>query len=129
MRRYIEPKRLDAVELWEPYVDDIVRSIYDSVMIGDVCELSDKVLSSYDLVFMGDVIEHIEKEKALDLLDRIPGYVIICTPRDYFESVSYPHTEKHISHWQASDFGDRVDRNDTNMHSSIGAVLVRLNKK
>lgn len=122
--------QIDAVESWEPYVNGRLHAIYDEVIQGDVLEMTDDELARYDLVMMIEVIEHLEKEDGLELLDRIPGYVIVCTPRDFFQNpeAEMIPPEKHRSHWSVVDFGGRADRHDIGSQQ-IGAVLVRLNRK
>lgn len=121
IREYVgDPERLDAVELEPTYITPRLTAIYDNVFLGDVC---DYVTYPYDLVLMLDVIEHIEKPKALALLDRLECQVIISTPMEFFENPSdLPDSERHVSHWTSTDFGPRVDRD----WSQLGAVLVRL---
>lgn len=107
LHEYLAPMpEVHAVEMWPPYVYDFnLKGIYDHVIIDDVCNLSQEQLDEYDLVVMGDVIEHIEKDKALDLLSRIKGWVIIATPVDHFHTEEgLPPTEAHVSHWEKKDF-------------------------
>jgi len=120
-------EKVDAIELWEPYVTDRMRAIYDEVIVGDVCMMTDDELAQYDLILMVEILEHLEREDGLKLLNRIPGDVIICTPRDFFQNPEWEvcPPEMHRSHWAATDFGNRVIRYDLNS-LGIGAVLVRL---
>lgn len=124
IREYVgDPERLDAVEMHDGYVSERLRAIYDEVIVEDVCELTDDELERYDLVLMADVIEHIEKDRALKLLERIPGSVIVSTPVEFFENpAELPDSERHVSHWTIEDFGERVELDC----SQLGAVLVRL---
>lgn len=131
LRGYLNdpPDRIDAVEVWRPYVDRFnLRGIYGRVWRADVTDAvwrdlggttgvlrageggnfsGPKLLAEYDVVVMGDVIEHIEKPAALDLLDRIPGRVVICTPVDDVpcsgEGYENP-AEAHVSHWTMRDW-------------------------
>lgn len=111
-----------AVEAWEPYVTDRLRCIYDYVFVRDVRHLADDTLQSYDLVLMSEVIEHLPKDDGLRLIERIPGHVVITTPKEFFPSVDYPPTERHVSHWTRDDFGDRIEED----RSSLGGIVVRL---
>lgn len=124
IREYIgKPDILDAVEAWPGYINPIMAAIYDTIFPADVCALSDDILASYDLVLMIDVIEHIEKSAALDLLSRIPGTIIICTPIEFFDNPpDLPYTERHISHWTIDDFAPRIQGD----HSQLGGILVQL---
>lgn len=108
LREYLNerPVRLDAVEMHAPYIDaHRLDRLYDQVHAGDVCDLPDELLAGYDLVLMVDVIEHIPKPRALELLERIPGRVVISTPVEFFDTgPGLPATEAHVSHWTVDDF-------------------------
>lgn len=128
LKEYLDPtpEIVDGVEAWEPYViNHNLKGIYNHLYLDDVTNLDKKTLDKYDLVNMGDVIEHIEKEKALDLLTRISGWVIIATPFDHFHTdEGLPPTEAHVSHWTKEDFRNtgRLDRYEV----SYGSHVVRL---
>lgn len=113
---------IEAVEAWEPYVTSLLQCIYDFVHVQDVRDMPDDRLASFDLVLMSEVIEHMPKEDGLALLDRIPGHVVVTTPEQFFPSVDYPPTERHVSHWALEDFGDRVEADS----SRLGGIVVRL---
>src|SRR5881394_2920708 len=128
--------RLDAIEAEPRYVARFpwLDAIYDEVFLGDVTDADfDDLFVPYDLVLMLDVIEHIDRAKALALLDRIPGRVLISTPRDYFDNpeadAGWP-TERHRSHFPtAESFGDanaRVERVEAELLDAMGANIVRL---
>jgi len=126
LREYLAPSpdTIDAVEAWEPYLGRFeLECLYDRVYVGDVAadtwELDGRkvtaasVLDRYDLVLMGDVIEHIPLGEAMDLLRRIPGRVVVCTPVAFFDNDpmhQHPPTEAHVSHWTSAEW------------ESIGAV-------
>lgn len=62
---------IDAVEVFEPYIERFnLRKKYNQVYFGDITEL-DIDFEKYDLVILGDVFEHIEKEKADKLIQKI----------------------------------------------------------
>lgn len=130
LREYLYPTPIvDGVEAWEPYVkQNKLEGIYDTLYVSDVLDLDNETLDEYDLVVMGDVIEHIEKDKALDLLDRIKGWIVIATPFNYFHTdEGLPPTEAHVSHWSLKDFKDtgRLEHHEV----SYGAIIVRLRPK
>lgn len=125
-REYVPTlERIDAVEAWGPYVTPLLRCIYDQVIVGDVRDASTDDFARYDLVLMSEVIEHLPKDDGLALLDRIPGHIVITTPEEFFPSVDYPPTEKHLSHWSGSDFGDRIEADV----SRLGGIVIRLSPK
>lgn len=127
LREYLEGDPVvDGVEAWPDYIEKYnLRGIYNHVYSDDVLNLDNDTLAMYDLVMMGDVIEHIEKEPAIELLSRIPGYVIIATPFEHFHTdEGLPPTEAHVSHWTEQDF---VDTNRLNRYEvSYGSQVVRL---
>lgn len=130
LREYLDPMPIvDGVEAWEPYVEKYnLRGIYSKLFIDDVTNLSQEILDQYDLVVMGDVIEHIEKNAAIQLLDRIKGWIVIATPLDHFHTdEGLPPTEAHISHWTKKDFQktNRLERYEV----SYGSQVVRLMPK
>lgn len=130
MREYlsVKPDRLDAVEAEGRYLTEFrwLAAIYDRIHNAYVENLPDDVLAEYDLVFMGDVLEHLDERVARRLLDRIPGRVVIATPRDFFQNPEWKThpSEKHRSAWTAADFGDRVELDASN--DALAAVVVRL---
>lgn len=108
LREYLTetPRVIDAVEAWAPYVTEHrLEVLYDSVFPIDVRDVSPERLAGYDVVLMVDVIEHVDKADALDVLARIPGRVVICTPVEFFSNgPGLPPTEEHVSHWTREDW-------------------------
>lgn len=147
IREYIDSDaEISAIEKWEGYIDEHrLDVLYDAVIPIDVLDLIGPLTGSdpetedveialdlvvaADVVLLVDVVEHLEKRQALRLLDALPGYVIVCTPRDFFHNPAHlPEPERHVSHWTADDFflTGRLDRHETDMIDSLGAILVRL---
>lgn len=85
-------------------------------------------LGSFDVVLMVDVLEHLTHEDGAELLARIPGRVVICTPRDYFqnpEAADYP-TENHRSLWNSREIAAIRELETEDVEAlGVGAVLVR----
>lgn len=128
LREYVAPKMIvDAVEAWQPYITPRLEAVYDKVWPMDVLDLEADTLKLYDAVLMVDVLEHIEKDKALELLERIPGWVVICTPLTWFqnpEGAEIP-PELHRSLWTGFDFGSRT----ASYFELYGGLLVKLSPK
>ena len=61
--------RMDAVEIFAPYIEkyDLINK-YDNVFVGDICKFDFK---DYDFIILGDVLEHLHKEDAIDLYNRM----------------------------------------------------------
>lgn len=130
LREYLDPDPIvDGVEAWEPYVKNFkLKNLYHKLYVDDVLNLSQDILDEYDLIVMGDVLEHIEKQDAIELLDRIRGWVVIATPFEHFHTdEGLPPTEAHVSHWTEEDFvnTNRLDRYEI----SYGSHVVRLSPK
>jgi hypothetical protein len=67
--------------------------------------MRDLQLGAYDLVLLVDVLEHLTHEQGEQLLARIPGRALVCTPRDFFQNpqfADYP-TEEHRSVWTVAE--------------------------
>ena len=63
------PERIDAVEAFEPYIPmfDLTEK-YDNIFVGDVFDFED---FNYDLIILGDIIEHMRREDAINLWEKI----------------------------------------------------------
>ena len=65
IRERLEVDRLDAVEIWAPYIEKYrLKEIYDNVIISDVRYWQD---FEYDPVILGDVLEHLSFDEAMML--------------------------------------------------------------
>lgn len=131
LREYVEPELyIAAVEAWAPYVDRFgLVDRYDLVIVGDALDQPAEVLDRFDVILMVDVLEHMPKPEALAFLDRVPGWVIINTPRDHFDNPpDLPPTEAHVSHWTLGEFQalDRFDGHAPTELATLGALIVRL---
>lgn len=126
-------EHIAAVEAEPRYVDLFpwLGRIYDEVIVGDACELPKAVLDRFDLVVMSDVIEHMERDAALALIDRIDGHIVISTPAVFFQNPEADagwETERHRSHWSAHDF-PRVEAERRDLLRTLRCVLVRLGRR
>jgi 2-polyprenyl-3-methyl-5-hydroxy-6-metoxy-1,4-benzoquinol methylase len=114
LREYLneKPITLDALEATKDYVKDFrwLNCIYDNIINVDATLLTEEFYNNYNVVMINDVIEHIEKDKALALLKRIKGYVVIATPSVFFkQSVEGKPFEDHLSFWERKDFEGREE--------------------
>ena len=58
--------RMDAVEIYEPYVEKYnLRKLYDNVYVDDIMKFD---YSDYDFIILGDVLEHLERTDAIKLI-------------------------------------------------------------
>lgn len=99
VRSCLQNVSIDAVEAWEPYIDQFdLHSRYDNIFLQDVRETTN---FNYDLVILGDILEHMTKEEAQDLWDKISKQAqnaiisipIIHFPQGHYEGNPY---EEHI---------------------------------
>jgi 2-polyprenyl-3-methyl-5-hydroxy-6-metoxy-1,4-benzoquinol methylase len=123
----VKPERLDAIEAEITYLEKFrwLHCIYDNVIHGDGSDLPEEFLDQYDIVLLYDVIEHIEKQKALDLIERIRGRIAIITPVDFFEQhVEGVPSEDHVSHWTLEEF-QAMDRIEV-AYITLGGIVTRL---
>ncbi|MCX8026540.1 MAG: tetratricopeptide repeat-containing glycosyltransferase family protein [Thermodesulfovibrionales bacterium] len=60
---------IDGIEIFEPYIQEHQRFLYNNIYIGDAFEVIDR-LGTYDLIIIGDVLEHLEKKKGWLFLDK-----------------------------------------------------------
>lgn len=98
---------IDTVEVDDDLILPHLEHLYDKVIKDDIFNTY-KTLGNYDLVLMIDVIEHLDKDKAKELVDYFfhqGSALIIATPIDFFEQHLYESVyEEHISHWGLADF-------------------------
>jgi 2-polyprenyl-3-methyl-5-hydroxy-6-metoxy-1,4-benzoquinol methylase len=78
-------EKLVGVEIWGPYIESFrLREFYDEVWVCDARLYSD---FKYDLVILGDVLEHMSKEDAIALWNKISKqakYALISIPITHF---------------------------------------------
>jgi len=95
--------RIDAIEIYEPYILDIHKSMYDNIYIGDCLDIL-PTLPDYDMMICGAMLEHLTEEdgsKLLDLIKEKTKYGIITTPINMSnQGTSYGNIhEKHLTQW------------------------------
>jgi predicted RNA methylase len=73
-----------AVEAYAPYINDFdLKSLYNEVVNEDIRTLDYDSFTPIDITFAGDVLEHITKEEAIDVINKvllISEYVVISIP-------------------------------------------------
>lgn len=100
---------IDGVEIFDKYITDLQREIYDNIYIGDIRELVNTI-GNYDLIYMGDVIEHMPKEDGLECVRKLKRKcktLVIVTPVVVSEqgAVYENEHETHVSEYKLLDFG------------------------
>jgi cyclopropane fatty-acyl-phospholipid synthase-like methyltransferase len=96
---------IDGVEVFPEYKNP-AYGIYRTVYYDDIINIENSIrIESYDLVLAIDVIEHIEKEKARNILNKAKRY-LVSTP-GYWNAqgaVFGNEHERHVCLWKDSDF-------------------------
>jgi len=75
-----------GVEIWEDYkIKFGIEKHYDTLLIGDARMMQ---FNYYDVCFLGDVLEHMTKEEAISLVNKLKEsctYIVISIPIIYYE--------------------------------------------
>lgn len=104
--------KIDAIEIFEKYITDLQRTLYNNIFITDVRNFVNNENFFYDMIIAGDVIEHLEKSEALDIIAKLRTrckVLIIGIPLGdrYKQGTVCGNThEAHLSVWQPDDFAD-----------------------
>jgi SAM-dependent methyltransferase len=61
--------KLDGIEVFEGYIQDHQRAIYDDIYIGDAFDVIDHI-GNYDMIILGDVLEHFDKQQGIAFMDK-----------------------------------------------------------
>lgn len=104
--------RIEGVEIYEAYIQDHQRYIYDKIYIGDAKEVV-PTLGEYGVVIIGDMLEHLGKDDAWGLfrssMDRAKIGLILNIPIGegwLRNEVSENKYEDHLSWWAFEEFAD-----------------------
>jgi 2-polyprenyl-3-methyl-5-hydroxy-6-metoxy-1,4-benzoquinol methylase len=98
--------RIDAVEVYAPYITDLHRLLYDRIIIGDISEICD-TLGEYDVILMIDVLEHLPRKVAVRTVNVLAAKagkgVIVATPNgEYVQGEVFGNIhEHHVDTWTA----------------------------
>ncbi|MFT6969801.1 MAG: hypothetical protein ACJAXX_000362 [Roseivirga sp.] len=96
-------RKIDGIEIFESYIMDHHRLIYDEIFIGNAVDIMPH-RDCYDLILLVDVLEHIDYENAISLLNicrQKSKHIIISTPKDIgHQGAGYDNIyESHVSQW------------------------------
>lgn len=102
--------KLDGIEVYEDYIQDHQRALYNEIYIGDAFEIIDQI-GQYDLIIMGDVLEHFDKQQGMAFMDKCFSHAneAVCLfvplgdgwPQDAIYGNPY---ETHRSVWHLDEF-------------------------
>jgi len=95
---------IDGIEIFDGYVEQLQREIYDNIWIGDACELVPALRTRYDMIIASDMLEHMEGEKGYDLLgsirDKCHNAFIVTPIRVLAQGPVYQNqNEIHVHEW------------------------------
>lgn len=88
-----------AVEAWEPYIHEFaLKDVYTEVFNHDI---RDHRYFNHDIVIFGDVLEHMTKEEALSVWDKVSkqaAYALISIPIVHYpqDAVNGNPFEEHV---------------------------------
>jgi len=106
IREYFsDVNKLDGIDIFEKYITDIHKNIYDNMLIGNALDME---IGNYDVHLLIDIIEHWDKEETHNLISRLlkNGNVIIATPNRFIQQGAYMGNEweRHKTFWSLDDF-------------------------
>lgn len=85
--------QLTGIEAWHPYIEKYKLSdLYDTVINQDARTIEWNKLGIFDLAFAGDVLEHMTKDEAISLVNKllnISSTLIISIPITYMPQDEY----------------------------------------
>lgn len=116
--------RVDAIEIFEDYITDLQRLIYNNIYIGDMRKLIIKV-GNYDLIIVGDVLEHISFEDGLIFLKKArekAQQIIIMMPNYFVKGHSKMGNEAEIHRYIWTD--DEFPNNPKITHIGDQRVII-----
>jgi len=100
-----EGLHLEGIEIFEGYLTDVQRTIYDRIHVGDALAILPEMEGrAFDLAIALDVIEHLPDPRGDELLRdllRVSRTVVITSPRgDFPQGEMYGNVhETHVSTW------------------------------
>lgn len=100
--------KLTGVDIYNGYISELQRMIYNKVIIGDIMDVLPR-LGQFDLAVMGDILEHFTKEDGYRLLDMLFEHaedIVITTPNGFqvHHGTKDNVHEEHKSGWTLEDF-------------------------
>jgi 16S rRNA A1518/A1519 N6-dimethyltransferase RsmA/KsgA/DIM1 with predicted DNA glycosylase/AP lyase activity len=89
---------IDCVEIWEPYIEKYnLKEKYNNVFCTNMLNFE---FNHYDIIIMGDILEHLERNDAVVLLDKIVhkcNEIIVVVPYNLPQETVYGNVyERHL---------------------------------
>lgn len=106
LRPVLPDAEIHALEVFEPYVEMFgLKEKYDTVTVGNMLDRQDY---DFDLVIFGDVMEHVTKDQAIELWERVKAqasWAVIACPVVHWEQgeeFGNPY-EAHLHHYDVDE--------------------------
>ena len=104
--------RLEAIDAFAGYQDELWSYVYDAVHIGAAEEIVPR-LGRFDAILLADVVEHLNKDTAVQLIAQCLDHssaLVVSTPVTFFPQpgVNNNPYEAHRCSWRAADFPSAV---------------------
>ena len=105
IKEYCSPTKLDALEVHRDYINDVHFSVYNHVYMMDVMQF-DFAKETYDLYLVMNILDHLTREDAITLMEKIPGDMLVVVPQTWYQHDHEDIWEKHKSFWKREDFNE-----------------------
>lgn len=102
-----------GIEAWGPYIEQFdLKNRYNTIINTDIRKIDWETLGKFDVAIAGDVLEHVTKEDAIFIVDKILDYSsvliisipIVHMPQDEYEGNPYEvHIKDNWSHDEVLD--------------------------
>jgi len=102
--------QIDSVEVYNRNIEDYYKYFYTNTYNTDIYDFVNSTDEFYDLIIIGDMLEHLDKDRAYDVLSKcidISRFVILNIPLGKYweqEALYGNDYERHLSYWNLSDF-------------------------
>jgi FKBP-type peptidyl-prolyl cis-trans isomerase 2 len=124
--------RIDGIEIFEKYITQLQKEIYDHIYIGNAIDIL-PTLGRYDMIICSDVLEHLSEQNGTTLLDSIKDrckFAMIATPVTVLhqEALYNNEHERHISAWSKeilSNWGEVFQFDNTYLLEISSAVQAK----
>lgn len=104
---HIDFGQLDLIDVHQPYLDGAQTREWDARVVNFInADIRTFDVTGYDLVLMFDVLEHLTKEEAIAVMNRITCKQLIFIPleKEYRANVYGATSQDHLSLWTEEDF-------------------------
>ncbi|OGY41925.1 MAG: hypothetical protein A2Y67_03845 [Candidatus Buchananbacteria bacterium RBG_13_39_9] len=107
---YFKFKRLDCIDVHEPYLNAALSRTWATKDVNFLlADIRDFGTARYDIVLMFDILEHLPKEDAFAVMDKIKckQFVFIPLEEEFRSNVFGAESQDHLSLWTEEDFKNR----------------------